>query len=188
MGLDVAPRQLGAHYRDVRRRLFSPPCVAIAAAELRETKDELCKARVSLGEVRQESRRLKVELYAAREEIAALHHQLECFKSGIDEPNLRPTMAHIKRVVAQKYGLRPLHLDSDSRRTDVVRPRQIAMHFCRHLTAHSIPEIGRAFNRDHTTAIHAFEKIEELSAIPEFKNQLEQIERAIIETLRPASS
>ena len=39
-------------------------------------------------------------------------------------------------------------------------PRQIAMYLCRELTNNSLPQIGNSFGgRDHTTVIHAYEKI-----------------------------
>jgi chromosomal replication initiator protein len=47
-----------------------------------------------------------------------------------------------------------------SRRRPLVQARQVAMYVCRDLTDLSYPEIGRVFgNRDHTTVIHAVEKI-----------------------------
>ncbi|MDE2105268.1 MAG: hypothetical protein KGL39_49035 [Patescibacteria group bacterium] len=42
------------------------------------------------------------------------------------------------------------------------RPRQIAMYLCRELTVYSLPEIGKRFERDHTTVLHAFKTISAL--------------------------
>ena len=44
----------------------------------------------------------------------------------------------------------------------VARPRQIAMYLAKQLTSRSLPEIGRKFDRDHTTVMHAVRKVEEL--------------------------
>jgi hypothetical protein len=54
-----------------------------------------------------------------------------------------------------------------ARRTrEVVRPRQIAMYLAKMLTPKSYPEIGRGFGgRDHTTAIHAVQKITRLMEV-----------------------
>ena len=42
-------------------------------------------------------------------------------------------------------------------------PRQIAMYIVRELTDYSLPEIGEEFGgRDHSTVIHACDKIQEL--------------------------
>jgi chromosomal replication initiator protein len=44
----------------------------------------------------------------------------------------------------------------------LARPRQVAMALARELTEHSLPDIGQAFEKDHTTVLHADRKIKEL--------------------------
>ncbi|WP_408609286.1 chromosomal replication initiator protein DnaA [Auraticoccus cholistanensis] len=46
-----------------------------------------------------------------------------------------------------------------SRTQQLVQARQIAMYLCRELTDMSLPKIGQAFGRDHTTVMHAERKI-----------------------------
>jgi hypothetical protein len=53
-------------------------------------------------------------------------------------------------------------MQSSRRARTVARPRQIAMFLAKQLTSRSLPEIGRKFDRDHTTVMHAVRKIEEL--------------------------
>ena len=36
------------------------------------------------------------------------------------------------------------------------------MSLAKELTEHSLPEIGRAFDKDHTTVLHACKKVKEL--------------------------
>lgn len=69
----------------------------------------------------------------------------------------------IKRSVCKKFGVSKQHIESASRKKGVVHPRQIGMYLARKHTTHSYPEIGRRFGgRDHTTILHAFEKIQAL--------------------------
>ncbi len=71
------------------------------------------------------------------------------------------TPRKIIQVTAEFYDLKERELLSNSRRKDVVKPRQIAMYLLRKELNSSFPSIGKRFGgRDHTTAIHAFEKIE----------------------------
>ena len=73
------------------------------------------------------------------------------------------TIPNIQRVVAEYYNTRVSDLLSSRRSRSVTRPRQIAMSLAKSLTNHSLPEIGESFGgRDHTTVIHACEKVKEL--------------------------
>ncbi len=66
-------------------------------------------------------------------------------------------------TVAQYYEINRSDLTGPSRRQPLARQRQIAMYVCREHTDLSLPRIGRAFgNRDHTTVIHAVDKIKGL--------------------------
>ncbi len=70
------------------------------------------------------------------------------------------TPALILQQTAQMYGLDVEQLTSRSRTRNLVHARQIAMYVCRELTDLSYPQIGREFGgRDHTTVIHAYEKV-----------------------------
>jgi chromosomal replication initiator protein len=89
-------------------------------------------------------------------------------------PNLRGgaerriTVDEIQKVVADHFGLKQADLLSERRTRAVTRPRQIAMYLCKQLTTRSYPDLGRRFGgRDHTTAIHAVRRIEELMGADE---------------------
>jgi chromosomal replication initiator protein len=70
---------------------------------------------------------------------------------------------NIQKTVAEYFKIRIADLSSKNRRQSITRPRQIAMALARELTSHSYPEIGDAFGgRDHTTAINACKRINEL--------------------------
>lgn len=66
----------------------------------------------------------------------------------------------IIQIVAEFYDLREKDLKSASRKKEIVRPRQIAMYLLKEVLSCSYPFIGKKLGgKDHTTAIHAFEKI-----------------------------
>jgi len=70
------------------------------------------------------------------------------------------TIDLIQDVVANYFNLKVDDLKSSRRTRNVAFPRQIAMYLSRKLTDMSLPKIGEEFGgRDHTTVIHAYEKI-----------------------------
>lgn len=70
------------------------------------------------------------------------------------------TMQDIQQRVGEYYGLKLEDFKARKRTKAVAFPRQIAMYLSRELTDYSLPKIGEAFGgRDHTTVIHAHEKI-----------------------------
>lgn len=72
----------------------------------------------------------------------------------------RMTVKRIQVAVAEFYGLRALDLVSDRRTHNLVIPRHVAMYLSKMLTPRSLPEIGRRFNRDHTTVLSAVRNLE----------------------------
>lgn len=69
--------------------------------------------------------------------------------------------AYIQETVAKYFNIDPKDLVGNKRSNDVVFPRQIAMYLCRSVPQLSLPQIGKDFgNRDHTTVLHACNKIE----------------------------
>ena len=74
----------------------------------------------------------------------------------------RLTVEEIQKKVAQHYNIRLQDMSSDRRSRHIARPRQVAMYLCKALTQKSLPDIGRKFDKDHTTVIHAVRRIGEL--------------------------
>lgn len=73
------------------------------------------------------------------------------------------SIENIQKIVAEYYKIRVTDLHSKRRNRSIARPRQIAMALTKHLTSHSLPEIGDAFGgRDHTTVLYACRKIDQL--------------------------
>jgi hypothetical protein len=73
------------------------------------------------------------------------------------------TMATIIKVVCAWYGVTHIDIISARKTRDIVGPRMMAMYLARHHTTLSFPQIGRKIGgRDHTTALHAVNKIRSL--------------------------
>jgi chromosomal replication initiator protein len=77
-----------------------------------------------------------------------------------NEQNKQVTIDLIQDIVANYFNLKVDELKSSRRTRNIAFPRQIAMYLSRKLTDMSLPKIGEEFGgRDHTTVIHAYEKI-----------------------------
>lgn len=87
----------------------------------------------------------------------------------------------IKKAVATFYGIREEDLNSKRRSRNIAFPRQIAMYLIRELTDLSLPKIGKCFGgKDHTTVMHACDKISILIATnPEVKQVVNQIKESL---------
>jgi len=86
----------------------------------------------------------------------------------------------IKNIVGQYYGIKVEDFNAKKRNKSIVLPRQIAMFLCRELTDLSLPRIGEEFGRDHTTIMHAYEKISsEMKINIQLKSTLEELKSKI---------
>lgn len=78
------------------------------------------------------------------------------------KPRNSVTPSQIIKTVAEFYDIPEKSIYERTRKTEVVRPRQIAMFLIREDLMGSYPYIGQKFGgMDHTTAIHAHDKITE---------------------------
>ena len=91
------------------------------------------------------------------------------------------TLDNIQKTVADFYKLRVSELTSDKRTRNLARPRQIAMFISKELTSHSLPEIGVAYKRDHTTVLHACRQVVKLR---ESDRQLDEEVATLLRILR----
>ena len=91
------------------------------------------------------------------------------------------TIEIIQDIVASYFNLRIEDLKSQRRTRNVSYPRQIAMYLSRKLTDMSLPKIGEEFGgRDHTTVIHAYEKISDnLNRDESLQHTIEELTKKI---------
>ena len=97
---------------------------------------------------------------------------------GEDEKTI--TIEHIQAKVSAFFGLRLADMRAKDRTHAVAFPRQIAMYLARQLTHASLAEVGRAFGKDHTTVLHAVDKIQTLlKDDPHFKKTIDTLTQAV---------
>ncbi|MDQ3572218.1 MAG: chromosomal replication initiator protein DnaA [Actinomycetota bacterium] len=75
--------------------------------------------------------------------------------------DLAPSIEAIQDAVGSVLGLTRSELLSPSRTPRIARARQLAMFLCRELTPLPLAQIARAFDRDHSTVIHAVRVVEQ---------------------------
>jgi len=102
----------------------------------------------------------------------------EILKDVIPTKKPKPITAElIQQVVASHFNIRVEDFKAKKRTKQVAFPRQVAMYLVREMTDLSLPKIGEAFGgRDHTTVIHACEKIAtELNENYELQEKIKEI-------------
>ena len=89
--------------------------------------------------------------------------------------------SQIRDIVAEYYAMSPELLIGKSRKRPIVDARQVAMHFCKLMTQHSLEAIGRRFGGlDHSTVIHACKAIQaRIDTDPRFVEDLGRIDQIL---------
>ena len=91
---------------------------------------------------------------------------------------------YVQEVVGKYFDVSPQDLKGSKRSNDVTFPRQIAMYLCRNVAQMSLPQIGNDFGkRDHTTVMHACNKIEkEIGTNSNTKLIVESVKKILLST------
>ena len=86
----------------------------------------------------------------------------ELLKETLENYAQEISVAEIQKAVCDYFTVRLADLKSTRRDRSIARPRQIAMYLVKTLTTKSLPDIGHAFERDHTTIMHAIRTVADL--------------------------
>ena len=99
-----------------------------------------------------------------------------------DEAQREITPDMIIKIVAEHFNVPVTDIISKKKSQDISYPRQIIMYLCRTLTDVALSLIGKKLgNRDHTTIIHGYEKIQkELQDNEKVQNDVEILKKKII--------
>ena len=101
----------------------------------------------------------------------------EVLRNLTTEQQRLPTIPSIQKAVGEFYGVRVDDLRSRGRNKSIVLPRQVAMYLCREIVKASLPDIGDGFGgKDHSTVIHACEKVKrKMAGEDAFRKQIQDL-------------
>ena len=99
------------------------------------------------------------ELMGERITVSLAENAIDALRT--ENPGLNPTPERIMEAVANYFYIPGEQMISQNRSKDVAYPRQMAMYMIRQELEYSFPDIAKIFKRDHTTVMHACNKIEE---------------------------
>lgn len=92
------------------------------------------------------------------------------------------TVEDIQREVENFFKVSHSDMVGPKRSQSIVRPRQIAIYLCRQLLDLPYGDIGKKFNRDHSTAIHSATSIEKrLKTDRDTQEEIEVLQKIICE-------
>ena len=99
----------------------------------------------------------------------------------ITDTRVTLTIDQVQHLVCEYFGIAEDLIRAKTRKREVVQARQVAMHFCKKLTQHSLKTIGLHFGgRDHSTVIHANQSVDnQIDTDPKFKDMIEEISNKI---------
>ncbi len=98
-----------------------------------------------------------------------------------EQENYLITCEDIINAVGEYYAISKEDMCGPRRSRGIAVPRQVAMYLCRELTNSSLPSIGQMLgNRDHSTILHGFRRIEELmESTPTIRAAVEDISKQL---------
>jgi chromosomal replication initiator protein len=114
--------------------------------------------------VRGDIRKIESALIAVRAKACILggHVDMDLVRevvASIVGVNQVLTAATIAELVSGQFKVSVEDLRSRSRKRSITFPRQVAMYLARKYTEESLADIGKAFNRDHSTVLHSIKAV-----------------------------
>ncbi len=159
------PAEMMQRYDAIRRRL-RPPHPVVPAQRVGRALPPPAPSAPPPEEVRREVLgRMKIAAVAAGQKyrlVADMTPTARDIEAARLSQHARD-VAHVRRIqreVAEAYGVPRDDILSERRQKRVAEARQYAMWRARYETHLSLPQIGRLFLRDHTTVIHAVQRVD----------------------------
>jgi chromosomal replication initiator protein len=173
----LGPREIPDIDSGIRSRLSSGIITTINPPSL-ETRIKIIrrKAEINSLDLNEEhinylAENIKGDIRQVESTIVSLKAQTALMQAAPDFTMLKETLANIignsrqlspvaiRDFIAKQFKVDVTELQSKSRKQTLAFPRQIAMYLSRKYTDTPLVDIGKAFNRDHSTVVHAIRVI-----------------------------
>lgn len=173
----LGPREIPDMEDGIRSRLLSgmittinPPDTETRIKIIRR-KAEISDLSLSEEQVIYLAEHLKGDIRQVESSIVSLKAQCSLLRTQPDFGMIRETLSNIigqhrtlspvviRDFIAAQFKIEVTELQSKSRKQAIALPRQIAMYLSRKYTDMPLADIGKTFNRDHSTVVHAIRAI-----------------------------
>lgn len=200
---DRAPSDLEGLHERLRSRFTGAPVVTAARPDeslrrdiLERKRETLVNADISddilalLAEnIHSSVRELEGALYRLAAHSALMREDITEDKARVMLKDLLAantrsiSVQDIQKKVCDYFSITQADLMSARRTKNIVIPRQTAMYLAKKLTNRSFSEIGRRFKKkDHTTVIHAVNRVEErIKDNGDFRADIERLEASLLQ-------
>lgn len=178
----MSPRDIPDLDNGVRSRLAAGLVTTINPPDLR-TRRLIIQRKAKYHKLALDEEQVEYLAENVRGDVRRLESAIVGLKAKTSLLKTPPTLEMVKEVVGTVAGRNPVlsveeirdfvagqfrvvvaELQSKSRKKNLAFPRQISMYLARKLTDQGLAEIGKAFNRDHSTVIHSIRVITEAVA------------------------
>ncbi len=154
---DIEPPDLETRVAIIRDKAIKmgiqlPNNVAMYIAENIQANIRQMEGAVKKIKAMHELNKREINIELAKESIEALK---------TENPYMNPTPQSIMEAVANYFYIPVEQMLSATRSKDVAYPRQLSMYMIRQELSYSFPDIAKIFKRNHTTVMHACNKIDE---------------------------
>jgi chromosomal replication initiator protein len=174
----LSPRNIPDIQPEFRSRLSGGLIATINPPDLR-TRLHIIRKKAENGGVRLDDEAIAYLAENIKGDIRRVESAIVGVKARMGIMGCQPTLGMIKEIVSNIVGSEGMLLSTEnirdfiakqfdtpvddllskSRKRTVTFPRHIAMYLARKLTGEGLNDIGRTFNRDHSTVVHAIRVI-----------------------------
>ena len=141
----------------VRAHKAPSPLVRGCTKAIRQAEIDVANARSAADIAAAEAEAKAQALDAIVDQAIEQHGRQRCLSS----------CGRIQRIVAAYFNISVDNILSTRRSAELMVPRQIAIYLSSQTTRLSLVQIGRQFERDHTTVIHAIHRVKDRISVDE---------------------